>query len=326
MRNEHICGHVWVKFGGRRRKCKRCNLTKSVHPRRRGRKKTLKVERTAKRVFGDCFTMKQLSLLSNLGKDGLAWRVEQAAIRTGSKLDYNHVPPEVNLVLIVDATWRMFKTRWHTVYVLAVKPVNENKAYVLPVKVLSRKENLEDWRQVLEQIPADIRKRIRCLVSDGFRGLGSVANGLGWYHQRCYAHLALALTLHQGKRFRSPTEKKFRDTLIRRTKRMVSTKDVNETKWCRDRILTDIQDRKCNKKLAAIILEATRSWHDFRTYLNHPELNIPRTSNTVESWHKDIQRRTNHINTPTALQRWVNSYLYFHDTRKCKSIELHTQN
>jgi hypothetical protein len=55
----------------------------------------------------------------------------------------------------------------------------------------------------------------------------------------------------------------------------------------------------------------------FRTYRHHPELDLPTTTNVIESMANLLRQRVRTVSTPVALQRWATALFRLRPTMTC---------
>ena len=88
----------------------------------------------------------------------------------------------------------------------------------------------------------------------------------------------------------------------------------------RDRI-EEIGWLTSSKILKKVIQGFVTSADDYRTYLNHPELNLPTTSNTAEALNAlvdDLLSRTRGFRTVASLNAWIIALCKERKTIKCR--------
>ena len=165
-------------------------------------------------------------------------------------------------ILLIDGLWFKFNKTRFTLYVMAVRSVTSTCAIFLDPMLLHGKEAYSDWKHVVETIPPSLKKRIKALVSDGFKGSKKLAKDNKWILQRCHFHFIAQLQVRRGM-------------------------------W------KQMEDR------------------DIRTYLQHPELHLPTTTNTIESMNKLIRKQCRCLKTPQSLQRWATAFIRMRPTITC---------
>jgi hypothetical protein len=302
MKSE-CCGAKIIRFGARRRQCSVCKRTWSVRSAKRGPKPRRKQCGYLNKVFNHGFKVKQLSLNSKLSTDviykifanNLDSIVEQKRIVRikGSKL-----------ILVIDAEWHYFKKKLWTLYFLAIKSTNSQTVIILDPILMPGKENARNWNEVFNQIPKSIKKRIIALISDGIRGIETIAENNEWIIQRCHFHLLSALQKRRGKRASTPG-RLIREDIYNSVKLALfetSTRRLNNL--CRRLAFLSKEDG-CPKAMRMIVRDFLRRFSEYRAYLDYPELNLPTTSNVMESVNSFVREKTKTLNTPESWHKWA---------------------
>jgi len=226
----------------------------------------------------------------------------------------NHIPAG-KLILLIDALWFNFKKERWAMYLLAVRPVDGKQATFLDPVLLPNKENYEDWSQVIDAIPVRVKKRIVAMVSDGFRGSTRIAASHDWILQRCHFHLFSQLQVNRGQWKKLP-DSKLRGMICTTIQKILATK-TNLTQYLNELVLL-LNRKDCPHRLHAIGLELIRHHQEFRSYLNFPELNLPNTTNSVESMNKIIRTGCRHLRTPQSLILRSKCLIRMRKTITCK--------
>lgn len=303
------CGAKIIRFGAKRRQCTACKKTWRVHPAKRGPKSRRKQCSYLKKVFEHGFSVKQLSHNSKLS-EGAIYKIfannlkrvadEKRIVRIrGSKL-----------ILVIDAQWQYFKTvkgkrkiLW-TLYFVSVKSTDSQKVTILDPVLKQGKENAAVWRQVLNELPIGIKKRVISVVSDGLRGIENIADDNGWILQRCHFHLLSALQKRRGKRASTPGRKVRQETYYTVKLALAYDSKSRLNVMCK-RLANLAKEPECPVAMRMIVREFLRHFNDYRAYLEYPELNLPTTVNVMESNNSFVRSKTKKINTPEAWHRWA---------------------
>lgn len=302
MKNK-CCGVKTIRFGGNRRQCIACKKTWRIRPAKRGPKSRRRRCDYLNKVFNHGFKVKQLSLSSKLSADAiykifandLNAVVEQKRIIRikGSKL-----------ILVIDAEWHYFKKKLWTLYFLAIKSTGSQTAVILDPILMYGKENVGAWNELFNQLPRSVKKRVIALVSDGIRGIETVAENNGWIIQRCHFHLLSALQKRRGKRA-STYGRLIREEVYNSVKlALVETSARKLNILCR-RLAFLSNEEGCPKAIRMIVRDFLRRFYEYRTYLDYPELNLPTTTNVMESVNSYVRRITKTIKTPNAWYKWA---------------------
>lgn len=309
------CSARIIHFGGRRRQCIACQKTWRVHKAKRGRPKTRKQFNRLKKIFAEGFKVKQTASMK-LKRSALYKRFAkdlEALIKSKRELDI----PDEKLILIIDAQWKYFNGKLWTMYFLALKPVSSKTVIILDPIIRRGKESARVWNRIIGHVPLRVRKRIIALVSDGLRGVETIAEERRWLMQRCYFHLLSQLQKRRGKRASTPG-RKVREKIFRLTKYALkesSNKRLN--KLCK-KLAELAKHEDCPKAMRMTVRDFLRRIDEFRCYIDHPQFNLPCTTNIMESINSLVVRRCGTVNTPKAWFRWALACIRFKSVFTCK--------
>lgn len=221
-------------------------------------------------------------------------------------------------VLVMDGIWYQFKGIYWILYLCLLKGRN-GTAYVLDPVMLKGKESLANWQTALRSIPASLKKRIQVMVSDDFRSSVIVARKEKWLHQLCHFHLLAELRRKRGRRKkRTISAKALREEIYQSIRTVLYTRSKEEVAALVKRLRVLAEDMSCPVRLSFTVSEFIRRHALYRTYLDHPEYDIPTTTNAVESFNKMIRRHTRYMRTPRAVQLWATVFV-----RRRKTIACH---
>jgi len=297
------CGAKTIRFGGNRRQCIACKKTWRIRAAKRGPKPRRRRYSYLNKVFNHGFKVRQLSLNSKLSADviykifanNLKVVIEQKRIVRikGSKL-----------ILVIDAEWHYFKKKLWTLYFLAIRSTESQTAIILDPILMPGKENAGAWNELFNQLPKSIKKRIIALISDGIRGIETVAENNGWIIQRCHFHLLSALQKRRGKRA-STYGRLIREEIYSSVKLALAETSVRRLNILCRRLAVLSNEEGCPKAMRMIVRDFLRRFYEYRTYLDYPELNLPTTTNVMESVNSYVRERTKTINTPNAWHKWA---------------------
>jgi hypothetical protein len=310
------CGARIIRFGGKRRQCTACKKTWRVHPAKRGRKSVRKQTGYLEKVFLRGFRVSQIQHHSSLSPDAIYKRF---AINLSSWTSAERTI-EINgdrLILILDAEWQYFGRVLWTMYILAVKVVGSETAFILDPVMLPGKESAKGWRQTIRKMPESIKGRVTAVVSDGFRGIEGIAEENGWILQRCHFHLISRLAKMRGKRASTPG-RLLREEIYNSVRLAL----VDDSRWrlsrLRNRLAYLSEQKDCPKRMRMVIREFLRHMTEFRSYLEYPELSLPKTTNVVESINSLNRRRSATVRTPKAWLKWTTACIRFKSKFTCK--------
>lgn len=209
--------------------------------------------------------------------------------------------PSQPYALLGDGLYFKFKRMDWVMYLMAVKPAHDRKAYFLDPVLLKGRECYERWTQAVASIPQSVEKHIRAFVSDGFRGSQLLAEQNHWLHQRCHFHLLAALVRGKGKRRYRTRSSRLRDKLLEATRIILSSQGTHVLAQARKTIRKLINRQTCPPYIHKQALEFLEREQDFRTYMTYPELHLSTTTSAIESLGKMIRKATNTARTPKSV-------------------------
>jgi len=310
------CRAMTYKFGGKRRQCSACKKTWTLWPKKRGRT----LLRPRHNLLRKVVTEKQSLVVHSKRWPHLslsAWsvrlRLAMKKYLAGSK--ENSIPTG-SLIAVIDALWFCFEQERWTLYLTTVRPINGLKATILDPVLLPGHENYEDWSSAINYWPSSVKNRIKALVCDGFRGTDRLAHDHGWLIQRCHFHLLAQLQVNRGKWKQLPDSPQSEKIYLSVRKILIAKLDKLTS--CVQELKRLLIKNDCPKRLGAIAREFLRRLDHFRTYLNYPELNLPNTTNTVESLNKIIRSHCKHLRTPESLILRTKVLIRMRKTMTCK--------
>jgi len=322
MKNVHgrspCCREKVVRFGNKRRKCICCGKTWSVHPRKRGRKRRHVRGSLIANIFSEKRTLAALAHKAGISQPAMTKRFRRSLDWYARRPSLHPLFRSRTYILLADALWFRFKGERWTLYLRAAKAATKNLAIFLEPVMLPGKENAIDWRRAIEATPEPLKKRIKALVSDGFRGSKRIAKGYRWIFQRCHFHLIAQLQVRRGKRKTTIPGRQTREEIYQTVRKILVRKNRSRVKILKNQLRNVLRRRDCPRKLKSIVREFLRTVHHFRAYLNHPELHLPYTTNTVESMNRLIRNSCGRLRTPESLARWAEALIQHHSTFTCK--------
>jgi hypothetical protein len=297
------CGAKIIRFGGKRRQCIACKKTWRVHPAKRGRKVLRRQRNYLDKVFRHDFFVKQLAEYSSLSVDAIYKRFNRNLAELISGRRTTRLRGQ-KLILLIDAEWQYFKGRLWTMYFISVKSVNSETVTILDPLMRPGKENSSVWKEALDQLPQSIKNRVVALVSDGIRGIETIAEDNNWVIQRCHFHLLLQLQKRRGKRAATPG-RLVREEIYCSVRLALSETSKRRLNIICKRLAVLAVDVGCPKQMKRIVRDFLRRFEEFRNYLNYPKFNLPVTTNVMESLNSFVRRKAGTVNSPQAWLRWT---------------------
>ena len=308
------CRAVIYKFGGKRRQCSLCKKTWTVWVKKRGRKPSRPNRNLLEKVLIEKRSLLSVGLTKkHFCKSSLSAKFGKAmrSCLDNSELITTITGPQV---LVIDAVWFRFgRERW-TLYLGAVRAINDTKANIMEPKLVKGRECCKGWADYLNSLEETVKIPVKAVVSDGFRGIDQIARKHDWVLQRCHFHLIARLQARRGY------WKKFADSPIREEiyQTAVELLYAKENKnILKEQLEYLISKPNCPRRLKMISSEFLRHLHQFRSYLLYPELNLPATTNSIESLNKIIRSRCRHLCTPESLLLRVKTLLKIRKTVTC---------
>lgn len=311
-----LCCEATIQlFGNRRRRCAQCGKTWTIRPRKRGaRAKRINRARIEK-VFRKGLRVKHL-IRAGEGYDSVQKMFSKQLTKLVNQ-PRNYTIAGKKLVLIIDAQWHCFGKSMWTIYFLAVKPCNADTAWFLDPIMKFGKESATHWNEVMDQMPEVIKKRVSAVVSDGIKGIINVAEQHNWLLQRCHFHLLSLLQKQRGKRI-STLGRKLRENIYQTVKILLREVDKKKSDKLQQQLKILSEHPLCPKRMRMQTRDFIRNISFFHTYLRHPKLDIPYTTNVMESANSMTKKNTAKINNPYAWFKWTKMSIRMHPKFNCK--------
>lgn len=290
------CQAKIYKIGGKRKQCSKCKKTWTKWKSKRGRKEKRTDTGLVKKVLGAGEKITHIASRSNsISRSGLCHRLNKSILKTERTNDY----PSGWLIILANGVRFSLEQKYWTLYVFAVRSQTGGKAYLLDPILLPGKESLRGWKTAFENIPDDISNRILALVSDGFRGIDGLARKHSWICQRCHFHLIAQLQVRLGF-WKNMPDYPIRKEIYEIVCKLFKTIN-NESKYSLE-LYELINSPKCPHYYHRLGNEFLRRLTEFRNYINHPELNLPHTTNCMESFNNIIRDRCKYQRTAKSLR------------------------
>jgi len=323
MKTQHAksvcCGARIARFGARRRQCRACGRTWSIRRKKRGRPPHRVPEALVERVLFGQHTLRAHASRCGLTPQGLSYRFRQALRHMVARSRAGPLPTG-NLILLVDGLWVRFRGRPWVLYLMALKPCQEHHAIFLDPVLCPGREHIRIWRQLIEAIPSEVRRRIRGMVTDNLRGMKSLARQHGWVLQLCHFHLISQL---QGRRGRNKTTlagRSIREALYQLTRQALELPDGPALRRTLSRLRLTVERPLLARKMQMAVREFLRDLDHYRAYQMAPHLGLPSTTNTVECMGhliRDLLRRARYLRSPQSLHTWVTAFIRMRSPLTC---------
>lgn len=313
------CRGEVIKFGKRRRQCNVCGQTWRIRKKKRGRKRKRESAQLAiKYLDQDIPALYRLAQRQHSSTRRLKLRLRRSLKSFLFNTDWPAVPRRGALVAIADGLLQVVAGKTYTVYLVILKPVRGKKAIILPPRITLGDETFGMWQRVFQSLPFGVWGRIVALVCDGRAALVGVGQFSGWPVQLCHFHLRkrLAAYLRDRPKAKNPE-------LARQISRLIDTV-LSSSKFSRVQVALKTLEFLCptipSRGVRKVISGFLKNYLGYRTYLEHPELNLPTTSNSVESLVeriRSLQYRARGFSTLTSLTLWVYAILKHKQTMNC---------
>ena len=304
------------RFGKRRKQCSVCKHTWRTRRKRRGRDRKRINLRLATRTLIERRTFLHQRRQGGISQSGFSRRLAKA-LRAVVLSKQSRYLPSGPYALLGDGLYFKFQRMDWVLYAMAVKPIRSHRAFFLNPVLLSGKESYERWRMVLATLSPETKKRILAFVSDGFRGSKLVAKEHGWIHQRCHFHLLMALIRRHGRRSYRVKGSAVREKLLTVVRVLLTTTDDTVMRTQKLKAQRLLSHSLCPPWIRKQTVEFLRTLDDFRAYLNHPSLNLPTTTNSIESTGKLIRKATSTARTPQSVLLRATAFLRLRKSITC---------
>lgn len=317
------CAASVRRYGGRRRQCTLCLKTWRLRTKKRGRPVIRTSIQVAQVLLETKTTIKQRAHISGNTEREYQRRVRNSLGQIDAQDLLDQVPPDTELILLIDGIWTRTEKQRAVIYLAAVKPLNSSVVYLLPPHVYLGTETAPKWRKVIQSLPVDIQDRIRALVCDGITGMTSYAYKRDWVVQRCQFHFIKTIERFKGGKNRFVQEKELRHELyLLMRQALVVPKKQESALFHKIKELATLET--CPKWVRKHAEELMRARNEFRAHLNHPELQLPRTTGCMESTCAIVRtrlRQAHGFKTLSSLCRWVNGVICVKKTITCNSYQ-----
>ncbi|MEK9186505.1 MAG: hypothetical protein AAB885_02880 [Patescibacteria group bacterium] len=309
---------IW-RFGNRRRQCSSCGKTWSVWKRKTGRRRvriTVKLARAL--VLGRLLPVRSKRSGWPQTRNQRVYRLSLSRKKCATFCLWPTIPPGVPLIMIADALVKYVGKEWHTWYIMLVRPVNEDTAYVIPSYHEKGTETLSGWQRALKAVDGEIANRLKALVCDGHRGLVFGARQRELILQRCHFHFIARI---QSRRSKWKTGRHQNEgKRIYELARWILTEPDNFVLQPLINELEEYSWTTTSEDLQKCLAGFVNHYQDFRSYLKHPELRLPATSNSAEAiigLIENVCRRARGFTSVKTTNEWIVSVLKIRKTIKC---------
>lgn len=316
MHSKHVkspcCGAKVRRFGKRRRQCCSCKKTWSIRQKKRGRPPHRSPVELLRKVFFRGFSLSQLhSGKVNVDLPAYRYRFRQALQKFLSKPHKLEIPDEP-LVLLADGVWFQFNRRHWVLYMAALKPCSHRQAIFLQPQLHPGKESSNNWIKMFSGIPEKAKTRICAIVGDNLRGMQKLAEVNNWLFQLCQFHMLIKLQVRRKGISHRLIGGSLREELYDLITCAMKSTDVDKFRSVIFRLEELVKGKCCTKRIRATVREFLSCVGYYRTYLDYPNLNLPTTTNTMESMGNLVRamfRRSRAGSNPKSLLMWAEAMI-----------------
>ena len=311
-----------VRFGSRRRQCVQCNRTWRIRSKKRGRKRVRVHPNVEKIAFASSESLRHRAQRLKKGREFLRRRHSQVMDKLIKKLPSPQAPPGP-LIAIIDGWIRFFDQKAYTLYLILLRSTHSTRAILTQPVILAGHENIDGWKEAFSTLDPAIIERICAVVSDGVTGFHVFARERNWILQRCHIHLLRTLYPLLGKRCSTPQHKGLRKRMYQLVLNILETSNHKRAEQLVSQLSEMANYPYCPKWFGMRTRGFLKQYQDFRSYLKHPELNLPITTNSAESVFRllsDTVRQTRGFRTPQAMNKWITLQFKIIKSIKCNGF------
>lgn len=274
------------RFGKRRRRCVQCHATWRIRQKKRGRKRKRANENLALRFLEKRLpSLRTLAQNRGMKKDAMQRLLARSLERYISKhaLAWKElIQTSGSLVAVIDGIWHYVQKEKYTIYIILLRPVEDNEAIIVPFFFYPGHESVAGWRHALAALPRELENRIVAVVSDGATSIMSlIKKEKHWIIQRCHFHLIAAIQhyISTGPRSRN---REHAERIMRTVQAILGT-DQPEALLILLADLKILYHQSRSRGLRRVLRGFMADVDEYHAYLKYPELHLPATSNAAES-------------------------------------------
>ena len=278
-----------------------------------------------RRVLVEGFTLRQLfSKRPGVELAAYRYRFRQALQQFVARPAPQKIP-QGPLVLLADGLWFEFDAVPWVLYLTALKPCDGENATFLDPLLLPGKEGASRWQQAFAAIPQSAKQRITAMAVDNLPGMQKLAAQNWWVLQLCQFHLLLKLQARRrGVRYtlRGGAVREEIQQLIRAAMDLPEGKRLSATL----KRLQRLAEGDCGtERIQTTVREFLKNLPYYRSYLMHPELGLPRTTNSVESMCRllrEMFRSSRAGSNPDSVLLWATALIRLRPDVTCNGHQI----
>lgn len=300
------CGAIIYRFGARRRQCSFCHRTWSIRQKKRGRKSVRVHPNPQGFASASNESLRHKASRVHVGREIIRRRHRKNLIQLAKS-----APPKLPpgpYICVIDGFTVFFKGIPWTLYLVLVRAVNGELAYVMPPYFREGAETIRGWELAFEIFPPKLIAQIKAVISDGTLGMDRYSRSKGWVLQRCHCHLLRTLYPLLGLRWHKITDKGIRIKAFQEVQLILRSQKQSEVEQAIKKISVIACSPECPKRFGLKLRGFLESYPYFRSYLEHPELRLPNTTNCAENICGQVTlliRRTRSFRSPESYFKWV---------------------
>lgn len=297
---------IW-RINARRRQCSKCKKTWRVWKKKRGRRKArISPNAAHKFVFHRLLPIRAKLSERSVSRNKHQYHLAKSRHYCFSNCPWKLASKSGKLIIVADALVKFVEKKWHTWYFMLVRPVDSTWAVVLPPYHRQGTETVMGWRNAFDTIETAVLSRIEAIVCDGHRGFISESIWRKWKLQRCHFHLIARVQSRRSK-WKSSRHyeegwkiyKLIKQVLEDRSKEKIPSaiNEIEEIGWT-----------TASPDLRRTLLGFVNHFEEYRTYLKYPELKLPITNNSAESFIglvEEVLRRARGFKNLKVLNEWI---------------------
>lgn len=315
------CRKGVIRFGSRRRQCVLCRSTWRIRQKKSGRKSKRESENLVKEYLQNIISSSSgLAKAKGISKDRILARLKRSRELFLRKTPWPKIPEQGDLIAVADAMVLRIEKRWHTIYFIVLRPINDIDAVILPPHLGNNTESIQGWREAFDKLPKTVFVRIKAIVCDGHRGLTLASLKNFWILQRCHFHLIARIQSRRSK-WKSSRHYDEGRRIYELVREILSVKDKSGIQ----RLLDELKELcffTSSNELKSVIRGFLMHSDNYRSYINYPELNLPATNNAAESligMVQELRHRAKGFRTIFSFLRWTETLIKFKKTIKCRA-------
>jgi hypothetical protein len=281
-----------VRFGERRKQCSKCHRTWRTRKKKRGRKQKRVSKKIVKSYFSRTLPSSYgLAKERNTSPDTFEYRLLKSRNLFSRNEAWPSLPNTSPFILIADAKKMKIVGEMTTMYFILVRSTSEKTAFVHKPHIEIGDESVTGWDRAFDTLPDSVSRGVLGLVCDGHLGLIYSAKWRKWKIQRCHFHLIKSLVVRRSVKS-TRGNAKLGAIILSLVKNILTTKDADVLKHSIDEIEAIGWESK-KGMLRPIIEGFLNHLDEYRTYIDYPELCLPKTSNSAEAYIGGLQKLLN---------------------------------